>query len=275
MERLKNELENIGLTDKEARVYLACLELGPTNIQNIVNKGSLKRSTVYEILESLKAKGLMQITTKGKRKQYLAAEPENLLRTIKEKEQTLKEIMPMLKSLNNVGFTKPKITYYEGIEGVREIYLEALKSSTHDADWISPMANVLETSGEDWMAKYVELKKKSNYWIRSIHISSNIKEDYKYQDPKTFKETLRNVRYSPDKIKIPSTIGIWDNKVAVISSKKEGFGFIIESQDYADSMHELYELFWAVSKTWEQLYEEDENLKNQKPQKATEEDIYY
>ena len=88
------------------------------------------------------------------------------------------------------------------------------------------------------------------------------------------------MRYSPDTIKIPSTIGIWDNKVAVISSKKEGFGFVIESQDYADSMHELYELLWAVSKTWNQLHAEDEktqdeNLKKQKPQKATEEDLYY
>lgn len=276
MERLKNDLQNIGLGDKEARIYLACLELGPTNIQNIAEKADIKRSTVYEILESLKEKGLMHVTTKGKRKLYLASEPENLLRTIKEKEKTLKEILPQLKSINNVGFTKPKITFYEGKEGIREIYMEALKSSTNSADWISPMANLLEASGEEWMAKYVELKAKMNYWIRSIHISDNINETYKYQDPTTFEKTFRKVRFSPKETSIPSTIGIYDNKVAVLSSKKEGFGFIIESEEYAKSMHELYSLLWDKSKTWDELHSQEKNLPaNQKPQGATEEDIYY
>lgn len=275
MERLKNDLQNIGLNDKEARIYLACLELGPTNIQNITGKANIKRSTVYEILESLKEKGLMHVTTKGKRKLYLASEPENLLETIKEREKLLKEILPQLKSINNVGFAKPKITFYEGKEGLRDIYMEALKSSTNNADWISPMKSVLETVGIDWMEKYVEIKVKKNYWIRSIHVSDLVIDSYKYQDPTTFKKTLRDVRFSPKGITIPNAIGIYDNKVAILSSRKEGFGFIIESEDYAQSMKELYKLLWDKSKTVEQLNDSDKNLENQKPQKATEEDIYY
>lgn len=275
MERLKNDLQNIGLNDKEARIYLACLELGPTNIQNIAEKANIKRSTVYEILESLKEKGLMHVTTKGKRKLYLASEPENLLETIKEREKLLKEILPQLKSINNVGFAKPKITFYEGREGLRDIYMEALKSSTNNADWISPMKSVLETVGTEWMEHYVELKVKKNYWIRSIHVSDLVIDSYKYQDPTTFKKTLRDVRFSPEGVNIPNAIGIYDNKVAVLSSRKEGFGFIIESEDYAQSMKELYKLLWDKSKTFDQLNREDDNLKNQKPQKATEEDLYY
>lgn len=275
MERLKNDLQNIGLNDKEARIYLACLELGPTNIQNIAEKADIKRSTVYEILESLKEKGLMHVTTKGKRKLYLASEPENLLETIKEREKLLKEILPQLKSINNVGFAKPKITFYEGKEGLRDIYMEALKSSTNNADWISPMKSVLETVGTDWMEHYVELKVKKNYWIRSIHIWDLVIDSYKYQDPSTFKKTLRDVRFSPKGINIPNAIGIYDNKVAVLSSRKEGFGFIIESEDYAQSMRELYKLLWDKSKTVQQLNDSDPNLEKQNPQKATEEDLYY
>jgi len=276
MERLQNELFSIGLSNKEAKIYLACLELGPTNIQNIANKTNIKRSTVYEILENLKEKSLMHVTTKGKRKQYLASEPENLLQTIKEKERALKEILPQLKSINNIGFAKPKITFYEGKEGLRDIYMEALKSSTNNADWISPMKSVLETVGTEWMEHYVELKVKKNYWIRSIHVSDLLIDSYRYQDPTTFKKTLRDVRFSPKNMQIPNAIGIYDNKVAVLSSRKEGFGFIIESEDYAQSMRELYSLLWDKSKTWNQLRVEEKNLPpNQAPQKATEEDIYY
>lgn len=276
MERLKNELENIGLNDKEARIYLACLELGPTNIQNIADKSAIKRSTVYENLENLQTKGLMLVTTKGKRKIYLATEPENLLKTIKEKELLLKEILPELKSINNVGFTKPKITFFEGKEGLREIYMEALKSSTNTADWISPMKSVLETVGTDWMEHYVELKVKKNYWIRSIHVSDLLIDSYKYEDPATFQKTLRDVRFSPKGINIPNAIGIYDNKVAILSSRKEGFGFIIESEDYAQSMRELYKLLWDKSQTREQKNKETTEFPTgQTPQKATEEDLYY
>ena len=299
MERLKNELQNIGLNDKEARIYLACLELGPTNIQNIAEKANIKRSTVYEILESLKEKSLMHVTTKGKRKQYLASEPENLLATIKEKEKAARErviadfgktqvlrgpygpyitngkILPQLQSIHNVRGAKPKIRFYEGKEGLRDIYMEALKSSTNTADWISPMKSVLETVGTDWMEHYVELKVKKNYWIRSIHVADLVIDSYKYQDPTTFKKTLRDVRFSPKGINIPNALGIYDNKVAILSSRKEGFGFIIESEDYAQSMKELYSLLWDKSKTVEQLNDSDKNLENQKVQKATEEDIYY
>jgi len=46
-----NELEKLGLNEKEARVYLALLELGESNIQGLSAKSSVKRTTVYDILE--------------------------------------------------------------------------------------------------------------------------------------------------------------------------------------------------------------------------------
>jgi HTH-type transcriptional regulator, sugar sensing transcriptional regulator len=265
MDRLNKDLEKIGLSEKEALVYLSALELGPTNIQNLTNKSGIKRSTVYEMIKKLESLSLMTQTTKGKRRLIVAAPPENLIRTLKEREKLLKEILPELKSINNTGFVKPKITFYDGREGLREIYMEALKSSTNNADWISPMKSILETVGVEWMEKYVELKVKLNYWIRSIHVSDLIIDDYRYQDPSTFKKTLRDVRFSPKGINIPNAIGIYDNKVAILSSRKEGFGFIIESEDFAQSMHELYSLLWNRSKTWEELDIEARSTDNEKP----------
>ncbi|MFH0854627.1 MAG: helix-turn-helix domain-containing protein, partial [bacterium] len=61
------DLQQIGLSDKEASVYLAALELGPTNIQALTKKSAIKRSTVYDIIKNLKNHGLMSETTRGKR----------------------------------------------------------------------------------------------------------------------------------------------------------------------------------------------------------------
>lgn len=250
---LENDLKSIGLEEKEARVYLAALELGPASIQRLTDKSAIKRSTVYEMLKSLRQRGLVSEITKGKRRLIAASDPEKLKRSIKEKEQLLNQILPELRTLNNTGAVKPKITYYEGKEGLKEIYMIALETKDKRADWVSPIKSIFETVGEDFLNKYVETKKKMGYWIRSIHVTEQKVVTYKYLDPKTFEETLRKVRFTPTNINIANTIGIWDNKVAVISSRKEGFGFIIESEDYTNTMKVFYDLLWSISKPWHEM----------------------
>jgi HTH-type transcriptional regulator, sugar sensing transcriptional regulator len=252
--KLEKDLVKIGLSEKEAKVYLAALELGPTNILNLAKKSAIKRSTVYEMIKNLKEMGLMSETIKGKRSLIVADEPEKLKRNIVEKEILLKQILPELKTINNVGFTKPKITYYEGKVGLREIYKIALEAKDKKADWISPIKSVTETVGEDFLNEYIETKKRMGYWIRSIHIIARQVDTYKYLDPKTYEATLRKVRFAPKDIDIPNAIVIWDNKVAVMSTKKEGFGFIIESDEYSTTMKIFYNLLWQASKPYYEIF---------------------
>jgi len=62
---LNKELEKIGLSKKEAKVYLACLELSEATIGQISKKSGVKRTTVYDIVESLKEKSLISSSTKN------------------------------------------------------------------------------------------------------------------------------------------------------------------------------------------------------------------
>lgn len=243
-------LQQLGLSEKEARVYLAALELGPENIQALTKKSGIKRSTVYEMIKNLKAMGLMSETTKGKRKLFIAAEPENLKKNLIQKERLLAEILPELKSISNIGFNKPKIMFFEGKDGLKEIYWDTLKVKNKMEFWISPIRDIAETVGEDFLIKYIDERVKKGIWIKSLHISSKKVPTYKYLDPATYERTLRKVRFSPPEIDIANTIAVYDNKVAVMSSKKEGFGFIIESADYTNTMKVFYELLWNASKEY-------------------------
>ena len=55
MDELKKELEHLGLSDKEAKVYLAALEMGPSPVQDISHKAHVNRATTYVMIESLAA----------------------------------------------------------------------------------------------------------------------------------------------------------------------------------------------------------------------------
>jgi len=247
---LIQNLKQLGLEEKEAEVYLAALELGPASIQSITKKSGVKRSTVYEMLKNLKTKGLVAETTKGKRKLIVASEPEKLKRDMANRERLLNQILPDLNSISNISGLKPKITFYEGREGLREIYRLSLQNKVKTADWISPIKSIVETVGEDFLNEYIEKRAKMKYWVRSIQVTEQQYDTYKYLDPRTFDKTYRRVRFTPRGMNVPNVIGLWDNKVAVISSHKEGIGFIIESEDFFKSIKALYELLWNASKPY-------------------------
>ncbi len=50
---------NLGFSEKKAKIFLALLQLGETNVIEIAQKAKLKRTTVYNILPELVDEGLV------------------------------------------------------------------------------------------------------------------------------------------------------------------------------------------------------------------------
>ena len=73
---LQNQLQAFGLSENEAAVYLASLTLGPSSALEIARNSSIKRATVYLVIESLQEKGLMHIEYAGLKRKFVAASPE-------------------------------------------------------------------------------------------------------------------------------------------------------------------------------------------------------
>lgn len=118
---LELELRKIGLSEKEARVYLLCLESGRTSVQNISQKSGLSRPTVYRILENLRRKDLVEKFSKHS-KAIAAKSPDEILgmlraekRKVEEKEREFVRIISLLK--NKYLGDKNEIRFYAGKEG--------------------------------------------------------------------------------------------------------------------------------------------------------------
>ncbi|MDZ4385041.1 MAG: helix-turn-helix domain-containing protein, partial [Candidatus Moranbacteria bacterium] len=75
---LEKDLQEIGLNEKEARVYLSALELGQSTVQDIAKKALVNRATTYFVIESLMKSGLMSSFQKGKKQYFVAADPDRL-----------------------------------------------------------------------------------------------------------------------------------------------------------------------------------------------------
>lgn len=82
-------LEDFGLSEKEARTYLASLALGPAVIADIAIKAELTRPTTYLMVDSLKARGLMTEHRKGKKTLMKACDPDKLRQALDQEKEEL------------------------------------------------------------------------------------------------------------------------------------------------------------------------------------------
>lgn len=135
------ELRKLGVTEKEVRVYLAGLELGPSPVQKISEIAKIARPTTYEIIKKLEAKGLFAETKQRGKRVFLAQSPERILgllriqkREIEEKEREFIRIIAALES----KYSKEGIRVYKGKEGLRALEEIISFSSTPEIFLINP-----------------------------------------------------------------------------------------------------------------------------------------
>lgn len=241
-------LEQFGLNEKEAKVYIACLQLGKGTVLHIAKRASLKRPNTYLILEDLFSKKLVNIFLESKKKYYTAESPTKLLHLLELKKELLNQALPQLTAFyNNPEMNKPYIRYYEGTDGLRNIWDETLTIKDKMMYWISPIKDLVETVGKEYLEEYVKRRAKKGLWIQTLRVSAREEIEYKYKNKETFEKTLRITRFVPKEFDIRTTIIIYGNNVAIISGEKK-FGIVVESKEISSLMKIFYDLLWNISK---------------------------
>ena len=104
-------LESIGLTRNEAIAYLTLTRIGTSKTGKLLKESELNTGKVYEILESLKRKGLISEIEINKVKHFTAASPEKLLDYITYKKEKLEKEENIAKELIIVFYLTEKGCY--------------------------------------------------------------------------------------------------------------------------------------------------------------------
>jgi DNA-binding MarR family transcriptional regulator len=117
-EDLARSLEQIGLTDKEAKVYLALLSLESSTAYEIAQHCEVKKPTVYVILEDLRQKGLVLKVPHPKKALFAAKDLSEYLAEQRGKLNAVQSMIPRLLGLGSVN--KPKVYFYNGLRGMAD-----------------------------------------------------------------------------------------------------------------------------------------------------------
>ncbi len=236
------QLVAFGLTEKEASVYTKALELGQFTISSIAHESGIKRPTCYLVIDELIKKGMVVRIPRGRKSLYSAESPEIIARNMQKNLDAAQKIIPHLQQIKSRKNNTPTIKFYTGRSGIEAIYEDILKSKPGSAiQSITPIDQILDVVGKDFFEKWVEQRRKKEIRAQTLYPSHNRPDAPLLSSNK---ELLRESRYLPKDFKIPGAIGLYEDKVAFFSTKKDNFGFIVKSEEFTTTFKRIFEFLW-------------------------------
>ena len=256
---VSNMLEHLihfGLPEKEARIYLALMESGPSSVSEVAKRAKVPRTNTYHLLNALISKGLVSFHDRTSKMIFVAEDPLRLVQMLKSKSeeyhrfyQEAKTLMPEFHSFYHKEDSKLHIRFFESVEGLVSVYEDTLSSKTE----ILGYASVEEQHNffPGYFPAYYTRRTKLGITVRCFLADSVESRRIKSLD----KAHLRTTYLVPERFAISPEINIYDNKVAIMSLK-EKFGVIIESKDVAHAFRNAFELALERAEQYDRQIEE-------------------
>lgn len=250
---MQEALLKLGLSQKEARVYLSTLELGEDTVQNIAKKAQVNRVTTYVILEKLMGLGLVSTIERGKKRVFIAENPDELVNILEDQKQEidsrkkyLDEVMTQLKAIYNAQQKKPNLRYFEGADG-----LEAL--DRYGYDQFKEGSEMLGISPIDLVERQFPARRKAAVEDRvKRKITSRMIYTHKDGDILGFnnsKELRKGVFLPRPEFPVDITFSVypeWGVKFYNFDPNNQ-FGVLLQSPDIARNMKIIFELAWETA----------------------------
>ncbi len=251
MNDLNTYLEELGLSEREIKIYLVALELGESYIFPIARKAAIPRTSAVYLLEKLKDRGLITILQKNSRHLYAPVAPSKIATLLKNKRTKLDEQINVfelsLPNLNRLYSSKPfatQVRFFRGRDEVRKMYDEMLTYPINEIVYTGEVDKMEAALGQQWLRGWIKRRIEVKIQTRGVRVRHlEIEDDLYGSSPKL----MRKIRFAPPGFTSPSNILIYGDNVTIMNSEKESFGVVITSRDFATSMKSWFKQIWDNS----------------------------
>ncbi len=245
--------QELNLSSNAQRVFSDLLDKGPSTARQIAERLNIPRPSVYDNIKILTTHGLVTERDEENKKIFSVDDIKNIpdllqskIDSLESEKTNFKKLLPSL--LKQTHFIEPKIKFYSGKEGLRQVMNHIMWHRNIDTTIMWPMTEILHVLGADYLEELNRKRIQRNISIRGIY-PHNSKTDFKkFPFLGVGGKHLREIRLAPKSMAWDMGYWMYEDKVAFISSQKECFGFVIHSRDFANLTKTQFEVIWNLSK---------------------------
>ena len=245
--------QELNLSINAQRVFSDLLNKGPSTARQIAERLNIPRPSAYDNIKVLIKNGLVTERNEENKKIFSVDDIKNIpdilqsrIDALETEKNAFKKILPSL--LKQTSFVEPKIKFYSGKEGLRQVMNHIMWNRDIATTIMWPMNEVLNVLGADYLEELNKKRIKRNISIRVIYPHDSKPDFKKHSFLGIGGKHLRDIRLAPKGMVWEMGYWMYEDKVAFISSQKESFGFVIHSKDFANLMKAQFEAIWDLSK---------------------------
>ena len=255
---LEDWLLQIGFSKSCVKVYIELLKIGPQAVSIVGKMAGLNRTTTYSVLKMLEQKGVVSTYKYNNIKYFVANDPNCLIGYLDRKSRTFEyykdEFLPLIPRFRalkgDCKFTKPVVSHFDGIEGVKSVMHEIIRSKGHLFGYF-PLGKWFDHGLKDFLLKYQKKRIDQKTSLKAIvpdteKVRAFFKKNYKSD------KTMTNLLYVSE-VDFPEVfknqVFIYANKVVTICLDKGiEYAVVLESQEIADMQISIFEMAWIGCK---------------------------
>lgn len=235
-------LADAGLTNAEAKVYLAMVELGTSTAGPIIQRTNLQSSVVHMALINLMHKGFASSIKEGKKSHYQPANPRHILEYIDEKRDRLEKLIPKLTESMATAKDTPEVTTFRDIRGMKELLYELLEAGGKEHHTFGSSSESLML-GEEWWIRYH--KKRA---ARGIKAKLLFNESLAYWKPEV-KYPKSQIKYTRHGFEPLTETIIRNDKVGILIWMTPPVGVLMRHKTIAESYDKFFNIIWNAAKS--------------------------
>ncbi len=238
----KEILMQLGYGEDDASLYLACLELGEVPAADIGKRAGMNRSTAYIHLKELEKQGIVSVVEKNGIQYFSAIDPRMLVDRSKNAIRQAEAFLPDLLAISGkISTERPRVQYYEGIEGVKVVLEDTLTAK--ETIRVFGNADLIVQNLPDYYPDYVKRRVAAGVRTKAILNEGKIGEAYKLNA----KDELREVRLVPATFQMPNEIKIYGDTVAIMSHARPFGAVLIRNAAIAQTQKTIHDMAWEFA----------------------------
>ena len=234
-------LQNIGLSEIEAKIFLFLLEKWAYNISDIAKYTDSNRVQIYNSLPRLIEKKLIWESYRWKRKIFFAENPQNLENIFYEQKLSFQNTISTLKERYEKNLAKPELKIFYTEESMKHIFMDVVETL-----WQWETYYRYSSRKYDYLRGFLPKSYKKLRDQKEIQRCVITSEELKSLKENSEHKLNREIRAIPENYDLfDDNIGkiIYWNKVAVIDYNT-ATSFIIENKKFAEFEKKIFLLLF-------------------------------